>query len=221
MLQIGYASGKAPDKEEPEAEDRRLPNGKWLYEGKEYDYLIPTEIEEDFGVVRKLKLPYNKDSKSWTIQWHSYIRTYERCLPPPSPSPADPWVAARKFLQKHMLPLSQLEQVCLLLWQPTMHQFMYSNFILELRMLKPFCATPPTCTLHTPLLQVANHIQKVAGPYVYTGSDGAGLSDPFTGAGRYVPGTTGRQQYVGSGTDPFTGRGRGGTLMYVCTLMYT
>ena len=132
VLQIGYASGKAPDKEEPEEEDRRLPNGKWLYEGKEYDYLIPTEIEEDFGVVRKLKLPYNKDSKLWTIHWHSH----ERSLPspslphphPPSPLPADPWVAAQKFLQKHMLPLSQLEQVCLLLWQLSMHQFIYSNF---------------------------------------------------------------------------------------------
>lgn len=87
VLQIGYASGKAPDKEEPEEEDRRLPNGKWLYEGKEYDYLIPTEIEEDFGVVRKLKLPYNKDSKLWTIHWHSH----ERSLPSPSlPHPHPP-----------------------------------------------------------------------------------------------------------------------------------
>ena len=47
----------------------------------------------------------------------------------------------------------------------------------------------------------------MAGPYVYTGSDGAGLSDPFTGTGRYVPGTAGSQQYFGSGTDPFTGTG--------------
>lgn len=63
VLQIGYASGMAPDQEEPEQEEKRLPSGKWLYEGKEYDYLIPTEIEEDFGVVKKLKLPYNKDSE--------------------------------------------------------------------------------------------------------------------------------------------------------------
>lgn len=63
VLQIGYASGMAPDQEEPEQEEKRLPSGKWLYEGREYDYLIPTEIEEDFGVVKKLKLPYNKDSE--------------------------------------------------------------------------------------------------------------------------------------------------------------
>ena len=87
----------------------------------------------------------------------------------------------------------------------TVYASIYIQQFQTVALLKPFCATPLTPS--TPLLQVANHIQKVAGPYVYTGSDEAGLSDPFTGAGRYVPGTAGRQQYFGSGTDPFTGKG--------------
>ena len=69
------------------AEDKRLPSGKWLYEGKEYDYIIPTEIEEDFGVVRKLKLPYNKDSKSLTS--HCHVRSCKwLCLPSTIPRPS-------------------------------------------------------------------------------------------------------------------------------------
>jgi phospholipase A-2-activating protein len=61
---IGHASGEKVSQEKDDSQPTRLQNGKWLYEGKEYDYVIPTEIEEDFGKVRKLQLPYNKSSES-------------------------------------------------------------------------------------------------------------------------------------------------------------
>ena len=53
---------------------------------------------------------------------------------------------------------------------------------------------------------MANHIQKVAGPYVYTKPTGSQYSDPFTGSGRYLPGAN-QPQGSQSGTDPFTGEG--------------
>ena len=38
------------------------------FNAQEYDYVIPTEIEEEFGKVRKLKLPYNKTSESLLVR---------------------------------------------------------------------------------------------------------------------------------------------------------
>jgi phospholipase A-2-activating protein len=68
---IGDAIGQAPESS--------------VYQGQEYDYVFNIELDEGGPTMRKLKLPYNKDT--------------------------DPYVAAMEFLQANALPETYLDQV--------------------------------------------------------------------------------------------------------------
>eukprot|EP00731_Ephydatia_muelleri_P024286 Em0016g557a len=68
---IGNAVAKAPEKSA-------------VYEGKEYDYVFDIELDEGSPVMRKLKLPYNKNT--------------------------DPYLAADDFLNANELPSCYLDQ---------------------------------------------------------------------------------------------------------------
>lgn len=110
-----------------------ITSGKTLFEGKEYDYVFSIDVSD---TQPQIKLPYNRGE--------------------------DPWQVAQKFIHKHDLPQSYLEEV-------------------------------------------ANFIQNSSGAPVMPAAPSGSYQDPFTGAGRYIPGSdTGFSSNVGN-VDPFTG----------------
>ncbi|KAH9488092.1 hypothetical protein Btru_065405 [Bulinus truncatus] len=115
-------------------------SGKTLFEGKEYDYVFTVDIKEG---APPLKLPYNISE--------------------------DPWMASQKFLYKHDLSQSFLDQV--------------AHFIID---------NTKGVTLGTgPALAYSDPF--TGGDRYIPGKDDNNMdisfhaTDPFTGSGRYVP----------------------------------
>lgn len=74
---------------------------------QEFDYVFDIELDEGGPTMRKLKLPYNRDSKmpAWILycNWLMVFIFY--------PYEADPYVAAENFLSVNNLPSYYLDQV--------------------------------------------------------------------------------------------------------------
>ncbi|PAA82948.1 hypothetical protein BOX15_Mlig000776g1, partial [Macrostomum lignano] len=116
--------------------------GRTRFEGQDYDFVFTVDVEEG---KPPLKLPYNRTE--------------------------DPWFAAQRFIDKHLLPQAYLDQVA---------QFIRTN-----------AGETPTISQGTYADPYTGSGRYIPGSGTSDGGTGRGFSDPFTGGNRYVPGGAG------------------------------
>uniref|UniRef100_A0A1I8F881 PUL domain-containing protein n=1 Tax=Macrostomum lignano TaxID=282301 RepID=A0A1I8F881_9PLAT len=109
------------------------------FEGQDYDFVFTVDVEEG---KPPLKLPYNRTE--------------------------DPWFAAQRFIDKHLLPQAYLDQ------------FIRTN-----------AGETPTISQGTYADPYTGSGRYIPGSGTSDGGTGRGFSDPFTGGNRYVPGGAG------------------------------
>uniref|UniRef100_A0A1I8F6B8 PFU domain-containing protein n=1 Tax=Macrostomum lignano TaxID=282301 RepID=A0A1I8F6B8_9PLAT len=111
--------------------------GRTRFEGQDYDFVFTVDVEEG---KPPLKLPYNRTE--------------------------DPWFAAQRFIDKHLLPQAYLDQVA---------QFIRTN-----------AGETPTISQGTYADPYTGSGRYIPGSGTSDGGTGRGFSDPFTGGNRYV-----------------------------------
>ncbi|KIR59591.1 phospholipase A-2-activating protein [Cryptococcus bacillisporus CA1873] len=137
---------------------------KQLYEGKEYDYVFDVDVSEG---MPPLKLPYNVAE--------------------------NPWIAAQRFLERHELPTSYVEQVV--------------EFIQKNTGGVQLGTGGDTASYADPFTGSSRYTGGGV-PTTGAGGNSGGFGDPFTGGSRYTGGSVSTAGNTTSSGDPFTGGSR-------------